>query len=282
MTSTGKMAGQHVVVTGAGTGIGRGVGLRFAQEGATVVFHYSHSSAGADSAVAEVNAGGGRAAAIKADFRKFEAYAQLVKDARAFMGGIDVLVNNAGITMNVPIEEVTLEQYDTLFNVNIRAQIFLTQAVLPLMAAQGKGHIINVTSIHAYAGATGHPIYAATKGAIVSFTREVALEVIRKGVRVNAIAPGAVRVENQEQALGPDFDWDAGGKMLPTGFVAQPEDIGNVAIYLASDDSRYIIGQTIICDGGQTAIMALTGDFDAPRNVLFGRRYIASMSGEKV
>ena len=273
----GKMEGKRVLVTGAGTGIGRGVALEFAKEGAAVVLHYSHSAAGAESAVQEILKAGGRATAMNADFTRVEPVRQLAKDAVEFLGGLDVLINNAGITVNIPFEDVLPEQFDTLFHVNIRAQFFLTQAVLPAMVQQGKGTVVNLTSVHAFAGMTEHSVYAGTKGAIVAYTRELSLELIQKGVRVNAIAPGWIFVENHRKTLGDSFDTEAEAKTMPAGFLGAPWDIARLAIFLASDESRYIIGQTIICDGGQSAIMPLTGDFRERRKEQWGAGYVADL-----
>src|SRR5687767_11789751 len=128
MSCPKRMEGNRVLVTGAGTGIGRGVALEYAREGAAVALHYSHSSSGAESAVEEILKAGGKATAIKADFARVEPVQQLAREAVDFLGGLDVLVNNAGITMNMPFKQVTPEQFDRLYHVNVRAQFFLTQA----------------------------------------------------------------------------------------------------------------------------------------------------------
>jgi NAD(P)-dependent dehydrogenase (short-subunit alcohol dehydrogenase family) len=274
MEKNGRMQGKRVLVTGAGTGIGRGVALEFASEGAAVALHYGRDRTGAVSAAEEITRHGGTAEAFQADFRNATTIRALAQDATAFLGGLDVLVNNAGITLNVPFEEVTLEQFDTLYHVNIRAQFFLTQALLPALAEHGKGIVINLTSVHAFGGMTEHSVYAGTKGAIVAYTRELSLELIQKGVRVNAIAPGWVFVENHRKVLGDSFDVKEAGKSVPAGFIASASDIGRVAVFLASDDSRYIIGQTIICDGGQTSILQLTGDFRERRKERWGANYV--------
>jgi NAD(P)-dependent dehydrogenase (short-subunit alcohol dehydrogenase family) len=270
------MEGKRVLVTGAGTGIGRGIALEFGRSGADVVLHYSASSEGANSAIQEITGMGRRALAIGGDFRRIEAVREVGQAACDFLGGIDVLVNNAGITANFPLEEVTPEVFDTLFQVNVRAQFFLTQAVMPVMVRQGKGAVVNLTSVHAYAGMTEHTVYAATKAAIVSFTRVAALELIQKGIRMNAIAPGWIFVENHRTTLGEDFDVEAAGRAIPAGFIGGPEDVANLAIYLASDASRYIVGQTIVCDGGQISVMPLTGDFRTRRSEKWGRGYLES------
>jgi NAD(P)-dependent dehydrogenase (short-subunit alcohol dehydrogenase family) len=271
-----SMQGKRVLVTGAGTGIGRGVALAFAAAGADVVLHYSHSSAGVQTAVASIHANGGRAAAIQADFNDLAQVQQLCPRAIEFLGGIDVLVNNAGITMNKPFLEVTPEQFDTPYQVNLRGMFFATQSAAATMVEQGHGVVINLTSVHAYAGMTEHTVYAGTKAAIVAFTRVLALELAPKGIRVNAIAPGWILVENHLKVL-TDLDQTAAGQTIPVGFIGEPADIGHLALFLASDESRYIIGQTIVIDGGQLAIMPLTGDFREPRKEQWGQGYVPNL-----
>jgi NAD(P)-dependent dehydrogenase (short-subunit alcohol dehydrogenase family) len=273
MDNEGKMQNRRVLVSGSDTGIGRGVALEFAREGAAVVLHYSRDESGARSAVDEIRAAGGRAEAFHADFNDIAQVRALAEQAIGFLGGLDVLVNNAGITMNMPFEKVTVEQFDTLYNVNIRGMFFLTQAAVPPMIAQGKGAVINLASTHAFAGMTEHTVYAGTKAAIVAFTRVLALEMIPKGVRVNAIAPGWVLVDNQRRAL-VDLDEAAGARSIPAGFFGEPRDIGRLALFLASDDARFLVGQTVVFDGGQSSIMPLTGDFREPRKEQLGRGYV--------
>jgi NAD(P)-dependent dehydrogenase (short-subunit alcohol dehydrogenase family) len=271
------MDGKRVLVTGSGTGIGKGVAIEFARAGASVALHFSHSSAGAQEAVKEITGFGGTAKAFKANFDNVDEVNQLGRQAVDFLGGLDCLVNNAGITTNVPFEEVTVEQFDLLYHVNIRGQFFLTQDVLPELQQSEGAAVINFTSVHAFAGMTEHSVYAGTKGAIVAYTRELSLELIQKGVRVNAIAPGWVDVENQRVVMGEDFDWEAGAKTVPAGFVGTPKDMGRLCLFLASEDSRYIIGQTILADGGQSSIMPLTGDFREKRDYTFGQGYVPGL-----
>ena len=271
-----KMENKRVLVSGSGTGIGRGVALEFAREGAAVALHYSHSAAGATSAVEEIRSAGGKAEAFEADFNDVDQVKRLAADAIQFLGGLDVLVNNAGITVNVPFEKVTVEQFDTLINVNLRAMFFLTQASIPAMAQEGAGVVINLSSVHAFAAMTEHTVYDATKGAIVAFTRVLALEMAPKGIRVNAIAPGWILVENHLK-VRPNLDERASGQAIPAGIIGAPRDIGHLAIFLASDEARFILGQTLIIDGGQTAIMPLTGDFREPRNEQWGQGYVPGL-----
>lgn len=270
------MKNKRALVTGAGTGIGRGIALEFARQGAAVALHYSRSAKGADDAVAEILAGGGKAAAFKADFEKIEPIQAMAREAVAFLGGLDVVVNNAGITMNMPFEKVTPEQFDILYDVNVRAPFFLTQALLPELE-KSRGAVINISSIHAYEGYTEHSIYAGTRGAIISFTRQLAIELAPRGVRVVGIAPGAVPVETHFKAM-PGVDprqmIKECGKGIPCGFAGTPEDIANVAVFLASPAARYIVGQTLVVDGGTTSWMPFGDGFKQPMNASFGKGYV--------
>ena len=218
----GVMKGQKVLVTGAGTGIGRGVAIEFSRAGADVVLRYFASSEEAESAAEAINSSGGCAKAIGGDFRDIRAVKETARLTIEFLGGIDVLVNNAGITANAPFDEITPELFDTLINVNLRAQIFLTQAVLPVMERARKGVAVNLTSIHAFTALTEHAVYAATKAAIVAYTRMAALELIQKGVRMNAIAPGWIWVENHRSTLGEAFDTESAEKNIPRDLSTSP------------------------------------------------------------
>ncbi len=272
MTAPSTSQRQRVLVTGAGTGIGRGVALGFAQAGAKVAIHYSHSSSGAEAVVAEIRAGGGEARAFRADFLTQSAYGQLASEAVAWLGGLDVLVNNAGITMNKVFDQVQVEQFDAIYMVNVKAPFFLTQACLPALES-AHGSVINLTSIHAISGCREHAVYAGTRGAIISFTRSLAIELAPRGVRVNAIAPGAVEVENQHKVIS-HFDTVAAGRNIPAGFLGQPSDIAGVARFLASPEARYIVGQTLVVDGGTASWFAFRDDFRHPIEAQFGKGYV--------
>lgn len=269
-----RMKGRKVLVTGAGTGIGRGVALEFAKEGAAVVLHYSHSQGGADAAVEEIRRAGGQACSLRADFRDAVQARALPGQAADFLGGLDILINNAGITMNQPFQETTIEQYDTLFNVNMRAMFFVTQGATEIMGRGNGGAVVNISSVHAYGGLVEHAAYAASKSAITGFTRTLSLELIQRQIRVNCIASGWVLVENQRKVLGDAFDEVQAGAGLPCGFIGEPRDIGRLAIFLASEEARYIVGQTILCDGGQTTVLPCTPSFRTPGKEKYGRDYV--------
>lgn len=277
MNCTQKLLGKRALVTGSGTGIGREIALEFARQGADVVLHYAHSVGGAESAVTEIQALGRSATVIKANFDELEAVERLANEAVEFLGGIDCLVNNSGITMNRPFLKVTPDQFDLLYHVNVRAQYFLMQHVAQDMLKHGGGAICNLTSIHGLQGAPEHSVYAGTKGAIIAQTRTLGVELAHKGVRVNAIAPGWVTVDNYFKAI-PGFSTEGARESaknaVPVGRAGTPLDIARLAVFLCSDDAEFIIGQTLIADGGTTALMSLISDFRHESANRFGTGYV--------
>jgi len=272
-----KLAGKRALVTGSGTGIGRGIALEFARQGADVVLHFGHSAAGAESAVKEIQAMGRRSTAIRARFESMDEALELGNQAIKFLGGIDCLVNNAGITLNKPFLKVTREQYNTLMNVNFGSPYFLAQRAAEDMLSRGGGAIVNITSIHGVAGAPEHSVYAATKGAIIAYTRTLGVELAHKGIRVNAIAPGWINVENHAKAI-PGFDLkeaaEAARNRVPVGRYGMPVDIGKLAAFLCTEDAGFIVGQTIVVDGGTSALMSLISDFRNESSARFGIGYV--------
>lgn len=257
MTNTAKLAGKRALVTGSGTGLGREIALEFAREGADVVLHYSRSSKGAHSAVEEIQAMGRRAVAFQADLGEISACFDLVERAIGFLGGLDILMNNAGISASCDFLEVTPEFFHSLYHVNIQGQFFCAQrAVRHMLEHDQKGVIINTTSSHARASLPGFSVYAGTKGAIWSWTGQVAVELAPKGIRVNAICPGWTEVESFYKEI-PGFDPLAIGQMIPYRRMGKPIDIAKACVYLACDDSDYLVGQVLVVDGGTLAKLAL-------------------------
>lgn len=269
------MTGKKVLVTGSGTGLGREIALEFGRQGADVVLHYAHSEEGAASAVAQLVREGRRATAIKADLNRVEEATRLADEAIGFLEGVDVLVNNAGISMTLEFEAVIPEQYDIVYNVNVRAQYFILQRVVPVMISQGGGAVINLSSVHGLRACKGHSVYAGTKGAIIASSRELAVELAPRGIRVNVIAPGAVPVENQFKAAGTD-DFSGLGNLIPCGFAGTPLDIAKAAVFLASEDARYIVGQTIVIDGGTTSWMSFSEGFH-DTGLRLGKGYVPGL-----
>lgn len=248
---------KKVLITGSGTGLGREIALEFARRGAKVALHCSHSVEGARSAVEEIRKMGGEAEYFQANFQYVPEVKQLIVDTTEWLQGLDILVNNAGVTITHEFEQITEEQFDLVYQINVRAQFFAIQTALPYLKEGGV--VINLSSIHGLQGCCGHSVYAGTKGAIIAHTRELAIELAPLGIRVNAVAPGAVPVENHFKIAGTShFDMD---HLIPCGFVGIPRDIANVICFLASDDARYIVGQTILVDGGTASWMAFSEDY---------------------
>src|SRR5580698_6769147 len=233
--STERLAGKRALVTGADTGIGREIALEFARQGADVVLHYSHHKENAEAAVEEIKAMGRRTTSLGADFDDLKQATALAKEAIQFLGSVNCLVNNAGITFNRSFLEIEPEQFDKLFNVNLRAQFFITQKIVKNMLAHAGGAICNLSSIHGLQGAPEHSAYAATKGAIIAYTRALGVELAHRGIRVNAIAPGWITVENYYKII-PGFTEEQAKKdaynAVPTARYGVPLDVARLAAFL--------------------------------------------------
>jgi NAD(P)-dependent dehydrogenase (short-subunit alcohol dehydrogenase family) len=272
-----RLVGKKALVTGADTGIGREIAIEFARQGADVVLHYSHHEQGAREAVEEIKTMGRKAIAIGADFNHLQQALSLAQNAIAALGSINCLVNNAGITFNCPYSEMQPEQFDTLFNVNVRAPYFITQTIVADMMKHGGGAICNISSIHGLQGAPEHSAYAATKGAIIAQTRALAIELAHHGIRANVIAPGWVTVENYYNAI-PGFTEAEAKKAaynsVPVARYGVPHDIASLAVFLCSEDAGFIVGQTIVIDGGTTALMSLISNFREKSTARFGSNYV--------
>jgi len=277
MSTNAKLAGKCALVTGSGTGIGREFALEFARQGADIVLHYAHSDTGAETAVEEIQSMGRQSAAFKADFDDLDDVVELARQAVGFLGGVDCLVNNSGITLNKPFLDVTHEQFDLLYIVNIRAQFFLTQEIAGNMLTRGGGAVCNITSVHGLQGAPEHSVYAGTKGAIIACTRALAVELAHQGIRVNAIAPGWVTVDNYYKAI-PGFTEEAARESaknaVPVARAGAPRDIAKLAAFLCSEDAEFIIGQTLVADGGTTSLMSLFPNFREQSENRFGKGYV--------
>jgi NAD(P)-dependent dehydrogenase (short-subunit alcohol dehydrogenase family) len=243
-----NLSGKTALVTGASRGIGRASALALTQAGAQVLVHYSSGEKEADAVVAEIRSGGGKAEKVGADLRKPDGAHALAKRVRAIVGDrLDILVANAGISKSATIEDTTIEDFDNLFAVNVRAPFFLVQQLLPALC---KGsNIIFTSSLAAHASIGTLYAYAATKGAIDTLVKHFAAALGPRGIRVNAIAPGVVETDMSS------FAKTEAGREVTLGMqalkrVAQPDDIAPVVAFLASDDARWVTGQSIHVDGG--------------------------------
>ena len=243
-----KLSGKTALVTGASRGIGRASALALAGMGARVVVHYGSAAKEADAVVAEIRKAGGRADAVGADLAAPDGAHRLAKQVRGIVGDrLDILVANAGISKAAPIEETTVADFDRLFAVNVRAPFFLVQQLLPIL---GNGSsVVLLSSLAAHASVGTLFAYAATKGAIDTLVKHFASALGGRGIRVNAVAPGAVATDMSnftKTDAGRDFT--LGLQTLKR--IAQPDDIADVVAFLASDDARWITGDTVRVDGG--------------------------------
>ena len=231
---------------------------------------------GAEAAVEEIKAMGHKSAAFKADFTDKDQAQELGRQAIGFLGGVDCLVNNAGVTFNKRFPKVTAEQYDYTYNVNVRSPYFLTQVIAEDMVKHGGGSIVNLTSVHGVSGAPEHSVYAGTKGAIIAFTRTLSVELAHQGIRVNAVAPGMVVVPNYYKQDGFSIEdaHETAHDKIPLGRSGDPVEIGKVAAFLCSDESSFVVGQTIVADGGTTSLMSLISDFRNEYSMSLGVGYV--------
>jgi NAD(P)-dependent dehydrogenase (short-subunit alcohol dehydrogenase family) len=249
----GTLSGRKALVTGAGIGIGQGIARELAKQGAAVALHYGMSRSGAEEVVAEIEQAGGRATAIDGDLRLASECMRVVDEAAGWLGGLDVLINNAGVTRAQPFEQTTEALYDEMFDLNMKGYFFCAQRAIEFM---GEGSsIVNITSVHGRGGFPNHAAYAGTKGAVIAFTRSLAIELAPRRIRVNAIGPGVVEVPRYADM--PGYTRELGNSMIPLGRVGLPEDIATAAAFLASDASSWITGDTLMVDGGTTARMGL-------------------------
>jgi NAD(P)-dependent dehydrogenase (short-subunit alcohol dehydrogenase family) len=243
-----NLTGKTAIVTGASRGIGRASALALAKAGAQVLVHYGCGAKEADGVVAEIRKAGGRADAIAADLATADGPHKLAKLARDVVGDrLDILVANAGISKAAGIEDTTVEDFDRLFAVNLRAPFFLVQQLLPILSKGSS--VVFVSSLAAHAVVGTLPAYAATKGAIDTLVKHFASLLGARGIRVNAVAPGVVETE-MSNFTKTDAGRDFALGMQALKRLAQPEDIGGVIAFLASDDARWITGDTIHVDGG--------------------------------
>ncbi|MGE4181197.1 MAG: glucose 1-dehydrogenase [Limisphaerales bacterium] len=245
-----KLDGKVAVVTGASKGIGAEIARQLAAAGAAVVVNYASSRSGADSVVAEITAGGGRAIAVQADLSKKPDIERLFAESMKAFGRLDILVNNAGIYEFAPLEDVTEDLFHRQFNLNVLGLILATQEAARHFGAAG-GSVINISSVVSTWGTPGGTVYAATKAAVDAVTRCLAKELGHRRIRVNSINPGMVETEGTHTAgiTGSDFRKQTEAA-TPLGRIGQPQDIAPAVVFLASPDSSWITGETLFISGG--------------------------------
>ncbi|WP_295767568.1 glucose 1-dehydrogenase [uncultured Mucilaginibacter sp.] len=245
-----RLENKVAVVTGASKGIGAGIAKSLAAQGASVVINYASAKAGAEQVVADIVAAGGKAIALQANVTNEQEVAKLFADTVEAFGAIDVLVNNAGVYKFGAIEEVTAEDFHHQFNTNVLGLLLSTQGAVKHFSTNG-GSIINIGSAITSLAPPASSIYTATKGAVDGITRVLAKELGSRKIRVNSINPGMVETEGTHTAgfIGSDFEKQIVGT-TPLGRLGQPDDIAGVAVFLASDDSRWLTGEILLASGG--------------------------------
>ena len=246
----GKLKDQVAVVTGASKGIGAGIAKALAAEGASVVVNYSSSKSGADKVVADITSKGGKAVAVQGDVSKQADITRLFAETKKAYGRLDILVNNAGVYDFAPIEAVTEDSFHKQFNLNVLGLILSSQAAVKHFGPAG-GNIINISSVVSTIAPPNTSVYSATKGAVDAVTKSLAKELGPRKIRVNSINPGLVITEGVQGAgfEGSDFQKDFEAK-APLGRVGRPEDIAPAAVFLASNDSAWLTGETLVISGG--------------------------------
>lgn len=260
------LAQQKALVTGASSGIGRSVALHLAREGAQVVVNYASSEAGARAAVDEIHAcdivkaNGGGAIAIKADVSREDQVQAMFRQMLETLGTIDILVNNAGLQRDAPIDEMTLDQWNRVIQVNLTGQFlcareaireFKRRGVVPEVSSAA-GKIVNISSVHEIIPWAGHVNYAASKGGVMLMTKSIAQEVAPHKIRVNSVCPGAVRTPINTEAWSTPEAYTELMKLVPAKRIGEPEDIGRAVVWLASDYADYCQGISLFVDGGMT------------------------------
>jgi 3-oxoacyl-[acyl-carrier protein] reductase len=245
-----KLTGKVAVVTGASKGIGAGVAKGLAEEGAAVVVNYASSKEGADKVVAEIKASGGKAIAVQADVSRAADVRRLFANTQKEFGRVDVLVNNAGVYQFAALEEITEEQFHRQFNTNVLGLILATQEAAKHFGTDG-GSVINIGSTASSLTPPTTAVYTATKGAVDAVTHVLAKELGPRKIRVNSINPGIVETEGTHTAgvIGSDFQKQFESQ-TPLGRLAQPGDIAPIAVFLASQDSGWLTGETLVASGG--------------------------------
>jgi NAD(P)-dependent dehydrogenase (short-subunit alcohol dehydrogenase family) len=251
-----RLAGRVAIVTGGSSGIGRGIALAFAREGARVVVAdvreeprrgKYHESNVTEPTVAAIERRGGTGLFVHADLAEESAVREVLEQTVARFGGLDILVNNAGIHLPGSSQEISVADWDRVVALNLRAVFLATRLAIPHLRRSRHGRILHIASVHAYGGGAG-PAYAPAKAAVVNLARDTALEVGRDGITVNAICPGYIETALQDY-LTPE-QIEACRQRTPLPRLGRPDDIAHAALFLASDQAEWITGTSLVVDGG--------------------------------
>jgi NAD(P)-dependent dehydrogenase (short-subunit alcohol dehydrogenase family) len=242
-----SLKGKTALITGSTSGIGRAVANRLAIQGADVIISGRDQTRG-DEVVSEITAAGGKASFVAADLASFEDVRRLAETGK----DVDILVNNAGVFPGGPTADVTEEDFDLNFDVNVKAPFFLTAAIAPRMAARGGGSIVNISTMAATVGMGGLAAYGASKAALESLTKAWTAEYAAQGVRINVVAPGPTRTP-ATAAFGEDA-FNALASTIPAGRGADPSELASAVAFLASDEASFVYGAILATDGGRVAV----------------------------
>jgi len=248
-STMGKLTGKTAVITGASKGIGAGIALAFAKEGANVVVNYARGKDDAEKIAANIKGSGGKAITVQADVSKKADVDKLFSESRKAFGNLDILVNNAGVYEFAPLDQITEDSYRRQFDLNVLGTLLSTQAAVKSMA--NGGSIINLSSVASLTPPPTGAVYSATKGAVDVITRTLAQELGPQKIRVNSLAPGLVETEGTRASGNAEGEFkNYAVSRTPLGRVGAPQDIAKVAVFLASDDSAWITGEVLPVGGG--------------------------------
>lgn len=253
-----RFEGKAAIVTGSSSGIGKSIALQMAREGAAVAVVADANVEGGEATARELTDGGGRAIFIRADVSKETDCRNVAAETIEAFGGVDILVNNAGITRTKPLEEMEEDFWDRVIDTNLKSAYLMSRAVIESMLSRGGGAVVNISSVHAVLTHSRHAAYAASKAGMCGMTRALALEFAGRGVRFNAVLPGATDI-----SLHPRFNeavdreaWQPRKlEIQPTGRNGSPDEISEAVCFLASDAASYITGASLAVDGGLLAVL---------------------------
>lgn len=248
------------VITGGSKGIGQAIAERFGKENMKVVVNYNSDKAGGDEAVAKIKAAGGDAVAIKADISTEEGVNRLLKAAEESFGGLDIWINNAGMELSKPTNEVELKDWNKVINIDLTGVFLGTKVALNyFLEHDQKGNIINMSSVHEQIPWPNFASYAAAKGGVKLFTETTAMEYASRNIRINAIGPGAINTPINAKKFADPAQLKSTIEMVPMQRIGKPEEVAAAAAWLASDESSYVTGITMFVDGGMTLYPAFQG-----------------------
>jgi len=245
-----RLEGKVSIVTGASRGIGRGIALRLAQEGAKVVINHRGSAEGAEETASLIRAAGGEALVVQADVSRLDEAQRLVQETINAFGQVDVLVNNAGTTRDTLLMMMKEDQWDVVVDTNLKSVFSCCKAVARPMVKRKSGRIINISSVSGLAGQGGQTNYAASKAGVIAFSKSLAKELGSRNITVNVVAPGFVPTALTEGILAEGDNLQRAVEATPLGRLGTPEDVAGAVVFFASDDAGFITGQVLSVDGG--------------------------------